>query len=548
MQIQHCALVNFLTSMQREPGIASTDILLALTTLSFDIAGLELYLPLTVGARVVIAPTERTADGKQLSALMQRCGATIMQATPATWRLLLDSGWEGSPRLKILCGGESWQAELAEELLPRCRSLWNMYGPTETTIWSSVSRVERDEPVLIGPPIANTTFYILDGCGQPLPIGIAGELHIGGRGLAAGYLGRAELTNERFVADPFSSQSGAKLYRTGDMVRRLQGGKIEFLCRVDHQVKLRGFRIELGEIESSLEQHPGIRQCVITVQGDELAEKRLVAYVVPEDPRSVPTMEDMRNALKLRLPSYMIPSIFVVIEEMPLTSNGKIDRKALQLSTPAANLSEAPGEAPRDPVEAELVQIWEQILGVHNPGVRDNFFESGGHSLLAMRLSSEINKRFSISLPLRALFFSPTIETQARLITENIAQSVHDLIIPIQKGNASRPPFFLIHSYHLNAILPQRLGSDQPFYGVQEYSPEDRVGNWSLDAMMSSYVKAIRLVAPHGPYFIGGFCSAALPALEVARQLQEAGEAVPLLVIIDSVGRLPEHGFPKGMA
>jgi amino acid adenylation domain-containing protein len=329
VQVQHRALVNFLTSMQYEPGMKAEDVMLAITTLSFDIAGLELYLPLVVGACVVVASSKTARDGNQLLAFMKESKATIMQATPATWRMLLDSGWQGSPGLKVLCGGESWGAELAGELLPRCQSLWNMYGPTETTIWSSVTRVERDKSVLIGQPIANTTFYILDSCGQPLPVGVPGELYIGGAGLALGYLGRADLTNERFVADPFCSQPGARLYRTGDLVRRVADGSIEFLGRVDDQIKLRGFRIELGEIEVAIEKEKGIRQCAITVQQDDSAGKRLVAHVVPTNPGVVPKVSDLSRSLKQRLPDYMIPSIFTVIERIPLTPNGKIDRKAL---------------------------------------------------------------------------------------------------------------------------------------------------------------------------------------------------------------------------
>jgi len=331
VQIQHRALVNFLLSMQREPGITARDSLLAITTLSFDIAALELYLPLTVGARVLIASSEVASDGQQLLALMKERKPTIMQATPATWRMLLDSGWTGTSRLKILCGGESWGRELAAELLTRCQSLWNMYGPTETTIWSAVARIEKDQPVLIGHPIDKTTFHILNEGGQPVPVGVPGELYIGGAGVAHGYLGHPDLTGERFVADPFSLEPGARLYKTGDIVQRLPGGPIEFLRRADQQVKLRGFRIECGEIEALLERQAGIRQCVVTVRGDDHGDQRLVAYIVPTDPQVALNREDLRGALQHRLPNYMIPAAFTVIEKMPLTPNGKIDRRELSL-------------------------------------------------------------------------------------------------------------------------------------------------------------------------------------------------------------------------
>ena len=284
VRISNRALVNFLSSMRHEPGMSPQDTLLAVTTLSFDIAGLELFLPLITGARVVIATGEVAADGVRLSSLLTSCNATVMQATPATWRLLLAGGWTGSPNLKILCGGEAWPNDLADALLPRCESLWNMYGPTETTIWSSVARVEAGKPVTIGFPIANTTFCIFDPFPELVPDGVPGELYIGGDGVAEGYLNRPDLTRERFVTNPFAATPGAKLYRTGDVVRRLPDGGFEFLHRVDEQVKIRGFRIELGEIESALQQHPGVAHCVATVREDQPGNPRLVAYTVPVDP------------------------------------------------------------------------------------------------------------------------------------------------------------------------------------------------------------------------------------------------------------------------
>jgi amino acid adenylation domain-containing protein len=550
VEIQHRALVNFLISMQQEPGIDAGDTLLAITTLSFDISGLELYLPLIAGARVVIATSETARDGKKLSALMERCGATIMQATPVTWRMLVDCGWQGSPLLKILCGGEAWTTKLASDLLSRCQSLWNMYGPTETTIWSAASRIEKDKPVAIGQPIANTTFYILDESGKPMPIGEPGELHIGGLGLARGYLGRAELTSERFIPDPFSARAGARLYKTGDVARRARDGSIEFLGRADQQIKLRGFRIELGEIEDALSKLIGIGQCAVIAKGDDAADKRIVAYFLPVGPQAPPAYEEIRSALKYRLPDYMIPSAIVAIDKMPLTPNGKIDRKALsQLKDePVRPGTAKQGTAPRTPTELVLKQLWMQILGVPDLSVEDNFFELGGHSILAMDLATAIGNAFHVDVSLQDLFLAPTVEGQAKLISEASGQHVHNLIVPVQHGDPSRPPLFMIHAYHLYPLLPQRLGSDQAFYGVQEYSPGEWVGDWSLGAMMARYVQAIRLVQPRGPYFIGGFCSSAIPAFEVARQLQEANETVGRLILIDSLGKLPETNTFKRAA
>jgi len=543
VEIQHRALVNFLISMQQEPGIDAGDTLLAITTLSFDISGLELYLPLIAGARVVIASSETAKDGKKLAALMERCGANLMQATPVTWRMLVDCGWQGSPRLRILCGGEAWTTKLASDLLTRCQSLWNMYGPTETTIWSAATRIEKDKPVAIGQPIANTTFYILDESGKPMPIGEPGELHIGGLGLARGYLGRTELTSERFVPDPFSTRTGAKLYKTGDLARRVQDGSIEFLGRADQQIKLRGFRIELGEIEDALSKLTGVGQCAVIAKGDDAADKRIVAYFVPTNAQAAPGYEELRAALKSRLPDYMIPSAIIAVDTMPQTPNGKIDRKTLaQLKDEPARQGVAKrGTAPRTSTELVLKQIWAQILGVPDLSVEDNFFELGGHSILAMDLATAIGNTFHVDVSLQDLFFAPTVEDQAKLISEAAGQHVHNLIVPVQHGDPSRPPLFMIHAYHLYPLLPQRLGSDQAFYGVQEYSPGEWVGDWSLETMMARYVQAIRMVQPRGPYFIGGFCSSAIPAFEVARQLQEANETVGRLVLIDSLGQLPDR-------
>ena len=328
VQIPRSALSNFLHSMSERPGITSQDTLLAVTTLSFDIAGLELHLPLSLGARVVLMRRENAADGGKLAEKIKNSGATIMQATPATWRLLLESGWQGNKQLKILCGGEALPRELANQLIEKSASLWNMYGPTETTIWSTVHQVSSTEgPVLVGRPIANTRIYILDRYMQPTPIGVPGELCIGGTGVARGYLNRSELTEEKFIADPFSQEPGARIYRTGDRARYLADGNIELLGRIDHQVKVRGFRIELGEIEAVLREHPALRDAVVLAREDVPGDKRLVGYVVAAD--TPPTTGELRSFLQQKLPDYMVPGVFVFLEALPLTPNGKVDRRAL---------------------------------------------------------------------------------------------------------------------------------------------------------------------------------------------------------------------------
>jgi amino acid adenylation domain-containing protein len=334
VQICQRALINFLLSMRTQPGIDENDVLLSVTTLSFDIAGLEIYLPLIVGARLVMASHAAARESRLLATLVDDHQATLMQATPTTWRMLLDSGWQGREKLKMLCGGESLGGELAERLLKRGRELWNLYGPTETTIWSSIYKVDQTgTTVPIGIPIANTNIYILDSTLQLMPSGSIGEIYIGGDGLARGYLNRVKTTAETFIPDALSGESGARLYRTGDLGRYLSNGNIEYLGRVDHQVKVRGFRIELGEIEAVLHRHEAIKDVAVVVREDAPDDKRIVAYVVLNQKSK--TREDgalaaeLRKLLKQKLPEYMIPSAFVELAALPLTPNGKIDRSSL---------------------------------------------------------------------------------------------------------------------------------------------------------------------------------------------------------------------------
>ena len=291
VEIEHRAVVNMLASMLRRPGLDVKDTMLAITTLTFDIAVLEIFLPLACGACVLIAPGEILSDGVALAGLIERCGASVIQATPSTMRMLLDAGWGGAPRLKILCGGEAWTVELANQLLARCATLWNMYGPTETTVWSAVAKVEAGRPIVIGLPIANTKFYVLDAALELVPVGVPGELYIGGDGLARGYLHQPELTRERFVNDPFTAESGARMYRTGNSVRRLPDGTLEFLGRLDHQVKIHGRRIELGEIEAALLRHGDVAQAAVLAREDQPGQKRLVAYAVA-DPKGLKDLDD----------------------------------------------------------------------------------------------------------------------------------------------------------------------------------------------------------------------------------------------------------------
>jgi len=431
VQIPHRALVNLLQSMRREPGLNSDDSLLALTTLTFDIAALELFLPLIVGARVVLATREEASDAAQLAAKIESNGISVMQATPSTWRLLLDSRWQGSKSLKVLCGGETLTRELADRLLERCPELWNLYGPTETTIWSSVASIQAGAgPIVIGRPIANTRFYILDRYFQPLPAGMHGELFIGGDGLARDYLNRPELTSGKFIHDPFSGNPTARLYRTGDVARRLPDGNIELLGRIDRQVKIRGFRIELGEIETILLQFPKVREAVVVVREDTPEGKRLVAYLTTYQQTTV-SLNELRRFLREQLPDYMVPAGFVMLEKLPLTANSKVDRRALPPPENQRPKLDTTFAAPRAGMERTIAAIWEEILSLKDPGVNDNFFDLGGHSLQVVQVQGHLRERMGVDLPVLKLFEYPTIRSLAGFLREEkkeapFAQKIHE--------------------------------------------------------------------------------------------------------------------------
>jgi amino acid adenylation domain-containing protein len=423
VMIEHRSVVNFLLSMQREPGIGPADRFVSVTTLSFDIAGLEIHGPLTVGGAVVLASRATTLDGQRLGQLLDESEATLLQATPATWRLLLDSGWQGRPGMKMLCGGEGLPRELADRLLATGAELWNMYGPTETTIWSTLWRVtDTQRAISIGRPIANTQVYVLEPSGLPAPIGVGGELCIGGDGLARGYRGREDLTAEKFVTIEVPGVGERRVYRTGDVVRYLADGRLEFMGRRDHQVKVRGFRIELGEIETVLASHPGLQDSVVHVREDTPGDQRLVGYVVPAQGHSFDA-EAARVTLRGKLPEYMIPNQFVTLQALPLTPNGKIDRNALPV--PQAAAPDAPGdgiEALMSPLQRRVADLWREVLRIDHVGLHANFFDIGGHSLLLVRLQAAMKREFGRDLPLVELFQRTTVAAQAEGFAPPAAQ------------------------------------------------------------------------------------------------------------------------------
>jgi amino acid adenylation domain-containing protein len=563
VQIPHRAVVNFLYSMRKAPGLRPEDVWLAITTLSFDIAGLELFLPLTTGAKVVIAARDVAADGPRLARLIWNSGATVMQATPATWRMLIESGWSGSPRLKILCGGEAIDPELAQRLVERCPEVWNMYGPTETTIWSTTERISLGQPITLGRPIANTRVYILDENFQPTPVAVVGELFIGGDGVARGYLDRPELSSERFVPDSFNANGPGRLYRTGDLVRFRSDGRIEFVGRADNQVKIRGFRIELGEIEAALARTDGVAQAVVIAREDTPGDKRLVAYVVPTsrgqasppgaNPRSgggIPSVGApdqassvlnaslLRSALRQTLPEYMIPLAYVFLDALPLTPNGKVDRKALPPPQQRPELSET-YEAPRGAVEVKLAGIMASLLKVPRVGRKDNFFDLGGHSILAVTFFNEIDRVFDQRLPLATLFCAPTIEhLAAKLESDRERTSGWASLVPIQT-EGTKPRFFCIHGAGGNVLLyrdlVRRLGRDYPFFGLQAQGLDGKAPVLStVEAMAEKYLNEIRQLQPDGPYFLGGYCLGGTIAYEMAQVLRRKGHQVALVALLDT--------------
>jgi amino acid adenylation domain-containing protein len=436
--VTHGNVVNFLNSMAREPGLTSADTLLAVTTISFDIAGLELYLPLYVGGCVAIVDRETAGDGDRLMAALRLHQATVMQATPATWRLLIAAGWKGSPKFRGFCGGEPLPVDLAGPLLTRVGELWNLYGPTETTIWSTTFRVvDTQQPILIGKPIDNTQCYVLDPQLRPQPLGVSGELWIAGTGVARGYHARPELDAERFVADPFATAAGARMYRTGDLARWLPDGQLECLGRIDFQVKLRGYRIELGEIEAQLALQPSVAEAVCVVRERVPGDAHLIAYLIAQ-PGAVIAASDLRAALRDRLPAYMIPQHMVTLEALPRLPNGKLNRKALPNpfadgTITAATVVKFP---PRGRAEEAVAAMWREVLGTHEINRDDRFLELGGHSLLAVRVAGRLQQEFGVRPPLRTVMME-TLASLAAHVSGETAEP--DAIDSVHQPASGRP-------------------------------------------------------------------------------------------------------------
>ncbi len=548
--IEHHALAAHCQAMVQSFELRAEDRVLQFSAFTFDVSLEQLLPSLLVGARVVMRGQEVWSADELWRAIIE-LGLTVVNVTPAYMQHVLEE-WRQTP--------QQWQAHQlrllilgGDRVLPNLLKMWrqmplqsvrllNAYGPTETTITATLfdmSQAGEHEPageiVPIGRPLPHRTVYLLDASGTLVPVGMTGELHIGGSLLARGYLNRPELTAERFIADPFSQQPHARLYKTGDVARYRADGTIEFLGRMDHQVKLRGFRIELGEIEAALRQHPAVRETIVVIQEDTPGERYLVAYVVPKGE----TVESnlLWNYLKQKLPAYMVPTAFVQLESLPLMSNGKVDRRALPVSKVNKSAIKETFVAPEHKVHQQLVQIWEELLNVQPIGIKDNFFFLGGHSLLAARLVSRIEQIFGKRIPLTTLFTGPTIEQLANALQDDEDLDLQAPLVAVQQGGSRRPFFFLHGDYKGGAFycipLAQGLGADQPFYALEPFKFDDLQSPPTLESVATAHINLLRTVQPKGPYLLGGFCNGGLVAYEMARQLHTEGETVDLLALIN---------------
>lgn len=574
VMIEHRSLVNRLVWMQSAYGLNADDSVLQKTPFSFDVSVWEFFWPLITGARLVMARPEGHKDPDYLVDAISRFHITTLHFVPSMLQVFVDQAdaTRCASLVRVFASGEALPAALVRKFQQRFPhvELHNLYGPTETTIdvtaWTC-----RVDPALtsipIGRPIANTRAYILDEQGEPVAVGVAGELYIGGVQVARGYLNRPELTTERFLPDRFAAEDGGRMYRTGDLCRWRPDGAIEYLGRNDFQVKIRGFRIELGEIEARLAEQPGVRETVVIAREDVPGDKRLVAYIVAANGATISELS-LRDRLARVLPEYMVPSSFVSLEKMPTTVNGKLDRAALPASAAGNQLRRggvpqssakvvktkatrngiapvAPEASrhnayvpPSDTLEVELIEIWEQILGVTHIGIQDDFFQLGGHSLLAARMFARIEEKLQKKLPFATLFRGATIEKLAEVIRAEGWTSHWSVLVPIhEQGN--KPPLFLVHGLRGNVLtfygLRHHIPADQPLYGIQADGLDTgRASFVSIPEMAEHYIKEVRSVQPHGPYFLGGFSAGGLVAYEMARQLHEAGERVPFLALFDS--------------
>ena len=551
VMVTHRNLMNFMVTMEQKPGLSSSDVLLNVTSLSFDIAALEIFLPLLCGARIILTSRITANDPHHLSRLIDQHHVSVMQATPSTWRMLVEHGWPTHARnLKIMVGGEALPIDLARDLFKHVAAIWNLYGPTETTIWSTLHCIKSlDEGITIGKPIANTRLYILDEKLRPVPQGTSGELFIGGEGVTRGYLNRPELTAERFLRDPFGADANARMYKTGDLCRFRADGKVEYLGRNDFQVKIRGFRIELGEIETKLNALTSVREAVVIARDDHKGEKQLVAYMVMRDGHEL-DVATMRAALATDLPQFMLPNIFVQVQSMPLTPNGKLDRKALVESNnnlqQNSTSAERNGRAPETHTEIKLHEQWMYVLKIDNRNaisVDEDFFDLGGTSLSIIRMVSFISREFGTEISVTDLFKHRTIQDLASFL--DTQQTLHKQSPLVSFGLEENPKIFCIPGVNGHGLSFQYLANTLPDYNLQCFEPIDIRGQKlvslaTIDELCAAYLHALKEIQPAGHYRLIGYSHGGLVALKLASLLKAQGHIVESLGLIDTFADLSE--------
>lgn len=543
VQITHHNLINLLDSFKNTPGFGQGDILLAVTTISFDMSVVELFLPLVSGALLIVADSEAVKDGRLLLDTLRKEKVTVMQATPYTWRMIVAAGWDKPLPVTVFCGGEPMTKKLADSLLPVCAGLWNMYGPTETTIYSIIKKVTTTaEDITIGKPVNNTQIYILDEHLKPVEQGGTGEICIGGNGLARGYYNRPELTAEKFVNYTFNGEPGYKIYRTGDLGKVVANGDILCLGRIDHQIKIRGFRIETEEIEHNISKLDNVNEAVVAVHTDELDNQRLVAYVQLKDNTLKIDLKDYTavwtDGLRGKLPDYMLPHFYVIIKEIPLTPNGKVDRKALPKPVIEAHASSGDVIAPVTETEKVLTQLWVKYLGIKNISTTDNFFDLGGHSMVAVQVMVEVEKLTGQRLPIALLFDHPTIQQLANWIDSKDKNAGWKSLVKIKEGG-NKTPLYLIHGEGLNLLvfngLANKLDPEQPVYGLQSLGLngfDEQLD--TIEEIAAHYNSEILADNPNGPYAVIGYSLGGHIAIEMVKQLEAQGKEVKLLGMIDT--------------
>jgi amino acid adenylation domain-containing protein len=532
VKVAHRNVINLIYSMAKEPGISAKDKIFALTTIAFDAMVMEIYLPLLFGACVVLVDDETRSDGQLLLKKAIKDKITVMWGTPSMWQILLNSGWEIPLNMKALIGGEPVPLHLAHELLSRCSELWNIYGPTETTVCCALTQISvNDNPITIGKPIANTQIYILDPKGIPVNQGEVGEIVIAGDGVSLGYVNRSELTNERFINNPF--QSGRKMYLSGDLGKISPNGQLQCLGRIDQQVKVRGYRIELGEIEHVLMSIDGIKSAVVLAETDIL-----IAFIIAdfEYSNELDLIRLWRNELASQLPTFMVPDVFHVLDKMPTTINDKIDRKTL-LQYKSNFKSKEEYTAPRTEEEKIVATIWKKNLNIENIDIFSNFFEIGGHSIKAVSIMTDIQKQTGKRFPLSSLFQYSTVEKFAKLLKTE-SEILSNFLVPL-KPSGNKTPLFIIHGAGLNILnfahVINHFDENQPVYGFQGIGPNG-YDNWfeSIEDMAACYIESIIKINPKGPYAVAGFSFGGIVAFEIARQLREQGKTVSIIALLDT--------------